>query len=87
MSTHVTPDNDNSNDKFLHRCCHYQYYLPYFPDYKLRLFKKNFRVVAYIAVRLMCGRFQKTTHYTLHAAACLDQHLITISSPTVLHNH
>jgi len=35
----------------------------------------------------MCGRFQKTTHYTLHAMACLDQHLITISSPTVLHNH
>jgi len=35
----------------------------------------------------MCGRFQKTTHYTLHATACLDQHLITISSPTVLHNH
>jgi len=38
----------------------------------------------YIAVQLMCGRFQKTTHYTLHATACLDQHLITISSPTVL---
>ena len=38
----------------------------------------------------MCRRFQKTTHYTLHAlhaTACLDQHLITISSPTVLHNH
>ena len=26
-------------------------------------------------------------HYTLHPTACLDQHLITISSPTVLHNH
>jgi len=61
--------------------------LPYFPVYKPRLFKKKFTVAAYIAVRLMCGRFQKTTHYTLHAAACLDQHLITISSPTVLHNH
>jgi len=35
----------------------------------------------------MCRRFQETTHYTLHATACLDQHLITISSPTVLHNH
>jgi len=35
----------------------------------------------------MCGCFQKTTHYTRHAAACLDQHLITISSPAVLHNH
>jgi len=35
----------------------------------------------------MCGCFQKTTHYTLHATACLDQHLITISSPIVLHNH
>ena len=32
----------------------------------------------------MCGRFQKTTHYTLHATACLDQHLITINSPTVV---
>ena len=32
----------------------------------------------------MCGRFQKTMHYTLHATACLNQHLITISSPTVL---
>jgi len=32
----------------------------------------------------MCGRFQKTTHYTLHATACLDQHLITINAPTVL---
>ena len=50
-------------------------------------FKKNFRVAAYIVVRLMCGCFQKTKHYTLHATACLDQHLITISSPTVLHNH
>ena len=56
--------------------------LPYFPDYKPRLFFKHFRVSAYIAVRLMCGRFQKTMHYTLHATACLDQHLITISSPT-----
>jgi len=54
---------------------------------KPRLFFKNFRVAAYIPVRLMCGRFQKTTHYTVHATACLDQHLITISSPTVLHNH
>jgi len=35
----------------------------------------------------MCGRFQKTTHYTLHATACLDQHLIMFSSPTVLHNY
>jgi len=35
----------------------------------------------------MCRRFQKITHYTLHATAYLDQHLITISSPTVLHNH
>ena len=35
----------------------------------------------------MCGRFQKTMHYTLHATACLDQHLITISSPAVLHKH
>ena len=61
--------------------------LPYFPDYKPRLFFKNFRVAAYIPVRLMCGCFQKTTHYTLHATACLDQHLITINSPTVLHNH
>jgi len=61
--------------------------MPYFPDYKSRLFKKNFTVAAYIAVRLMCGCFQKTTHYTLHPTACLDQHLITISSPTVLHNH
>jgi len=26
-------------------------------------------------------------NHTLHATACLDQHLITISSPTVLHNH
>ena len=32
----------------------------------------------------MCGRFQKTMHYTLHATACLDQHLITIYSPTVV---
>ena len=32
----------------------------------------------------MCGRFQETTYYALHATACLDQHLITISSPTVL---
>ena len=31
--------------------------------------------------------FPKTTHHTPHAMACLDQHLITISSPTVLHNH
>ena len=54
--------------------------LPYFPDYKPRLFFKNFSVAAYIAVRLMCGRLQETT-------VCLDQHLITISSPTVLHNH
>jgi len=61
--------------------------LPYFPDYKPRLFFKNFKVEAYIVVQLICGRFQKTTHYTLHATACLDQHLITISSPTVLHNH
>jgi len=51
--------------------------LPYFLDYKPRLFFKNFRVAAYIVVRLVCGRFQKTTHYTLHATACLDQHLIT----------
>jgi len=58
--------------------------VPYFPDYKPRLFFKNFRVAAYITVRLMCGRFQKTTHYTLHATACLDQHLITINAPTVL---
>ena len=50
-------------------------------------FFKNFRVAAYISVRLMCRRFQKSTHYTLHATACLDQHLITISAPTVLHNH
>ena len=35
---------------------------------------KNFRVAAYIRLRLMCGRFQKTTHYTMHATACLDQH-------------
>ena len=35
-------------------------------------------------MRLVCRRFQETTHYTLHATACLDQHLITISSPTVL---
>ena len=35
----------------------------------------------------MCRRFQKTMRYTLHAKACLDQHLITISSPTVLCNH
>jgi len=55
--------------------------------YKPRLFFKNFTVAAYIAGRLMCGRFQKSTHYTLHAAACLDQHLIMISSPTVLRNH
>jgi len=52
-----------------------------------RNFFKNSGVAAYIAVRLMCGRFQETTHYTLHATACFDQHLITISSPTVLHNH
>jgi len=58
--------------------------LPYFPDYKPRLFFENFRVAAYIAVQLMCGRFQKTTHYTLHATACLDQHLITINSSTVV---
>ena len=31
--------------------------------------------------------FPKTTHHTPHAMACLDQHLITISSPTVLRNH
>jgi len=68
-------------------CCRLRWLLPYFPDYKPRLFFKNFRVAAYIPVRLMCGRFQKTTYYTLHATACLDQHLITISSPAVLHNH
>jgi len=55
-----------------------------FPSISRDFFFKNFTVAAYIAVWLMCGRFQKTTHYTLHAAACLDQHLITISSPTVL---
>ena len=49
-----------------------------------RNFFKNSGVAAYIAVRLMCGRFQETTHYTLHATACLYQHLITINSPTVL---
>jgi len=38
-------------------------------------------------VRLISGRFQKNTHYTLHSMACQDQHLITISSPTVLRNH
>ena len=32
----------------------------------------------------MCGRFQKTMHNTLHTTACLDQHLITINSPTVV---
>jgi len=44
--------------------------LPYFPDYKPRLFFKNFRVAAYIPVRLMCGRFQKprTIHCTLRRA-------------------
>ena len=62
-------------------------HIPYFPVYKPWLFFKNFTVTAYIAVQLMCGCFQKTTHYTLHAAACLDQHLITISSPTVLRSH
>ena len=35
----------------------------------------------------MGGRFQKTTHYILHTTACLDQHLITIPSATVLRNH
>ena len=59
-------------------------WVPYFPDYKPRLFFKNFRLAAYIPVRLMCGRFQKTTHYTLHATTCLDQHLIAIISPTVV---
>ena len=34
----------------------------------------------------MCERFQKTTHYTLHATACLDHDQLTHSS-TVLHNH
>jgi len=44
--------------------------VPYFPDYKPRLFFKNFRVAAYIPVRLMCGRFQKNTtiHCTLRRA-------------------
>jgi len=44
-------------------------------------FFKNFTVAAYIAVRLMCGRFQKTMHYTLHATACLDQHLSRSAHP------
>ena len=65
--------------------------VPYFPDYKPRLFKKNFRVAAYIPVRLMCGRFQKNTHYTLTARygvprSALDHDQRTHSS-TVLHNH
>ena len=58
-------------------------YLPYFPDYKPRLFFKKFLYSGATYVRT----FPKTTHYTLHATAFLDQHLITISSPTVLHNH
>jgi len=60
------------------------YCIPYFPDYKPRLFFQKFQGSGlYSGVRT----FPKTTHYTLHATACLDQHLITISSPTVLHNH
>ena len=50
-------------------------------------FFQNFRVAAYIAVQLTGGCFQKTTHYILHTAACLDHHLIKICSPTVLRNH
>jgi len=65
-------------------CWSYVFSIPYFPVYKPRLFFKNFRVAAYIPVRFMCGRYQKTTHYTLHATACLDQHLITINSPDSL---
>jgi len=37
-----------------------------------RVFLKKIQVAAYIAVRLMCRRFQKATHNTLHATACLD---------------
>jgi len=50
-------------------------------------FFQNFRVAAYIVVQLTGGCFQKTTHYILHTAACLDHHLIKICSPTVLRNH
>jgi len=80
----VAEEEKEDGEEKVHNCLCFCSLLPYFPDYKLRLFFKNFRVAAYIPVRLMCGRFQKTTHYTLHATACLDQHLITINSPTVV---
>jgi len=66
----------------------YGHYIPYFPDYKLRLFVKNFRVAAYIAVRLMCGRFQKK--HALHPAcysvprSALDHNQLTHSTPQSL---
>ena len=60
--------------------------VPYFPVYKPQLIFKNFTVAAYTAVRLMCGRFQKTTHYTLHdtARSALDHHQLTHSTPQSL---
>ena len=51
-------------------------------------FFKNFTVVAYIAVRLMCGRFQK--NHALHTACCglprsaLDHNQLTHSTPQSL---
>jgi len=62
--------------------------LPYFPVYKPWPFFKNFRVAAYIAVRLMCGRFQKS--HALHTAcygvpwSALDHDQFTHSTPQAL---
>jgi len=57
-------------------------------DYHIfRSISRNFFFQKFHGSGLCANVSKKTTHYTLHTAACLDQHLITISSPTVLHNH
>jgi len=63
-------------------------WLPYFPDYKLLFFQKfqgsGLYSKAYIAVRLMCGRFQETTaHYGVPQSA-LDHDQLTHSTPQSL---
>ena len=64
--------------------------VPYFPDYKPRLFFKNFRLAAYIPGATYVRTFPKkhalhTARYGVHRSA-LDQDQLTHSS-TVLHNH
>jgi len=72
----------------LDRARHFASAVPYFPDYKPRLFFKNFRVAAYIPVRLMCGRFQKnhalyTARYGVPGSA-LDHDQLRVMITNVL---